>query len=60
MKMVFMVYTIEEDFDIFVVYTIEADNGFRGVHHGRGLWHRGVHHGMWKGILEFRGVNHGS
>ena len=62
LKMVFVVYTMEEDFQIpwcrltlftpqkqilnLMVYTMEAENGFRGVHHGRGFWHfRGVHHG---------------
>ena len=59
LKMVFVVYTMEEDFQIpwcrltlftpqkqilnLMVYTMEAENGFRGVHHGRGFWHfRGV------------------
>ena len=62
LKMVLMVYTMEEDFQIpwcrltfftpqkqilnLMVYTMEAENGFHGVHHGRGFWHfRGVHHG---------------
>ena len=53
--MVFVVYTMEEDFQIpwcrltlftpqkqilnLMVYTMEAENGFHGVHHGRGFWH---------------------
>ena len=62
LKMVFVVYTIEEDFQILwcrltlftpqkqilnlMVYTMEAENGFRGVHHGRGFcYFCGVHHG---------------
>ena len=43
--MVFVVYTMEEDFGIFLVYTIEGDF--------RISWCT-----PWKGILEFCGAHH--
>ena len=44
--MVFVVYTMKEDFGIFVVYTMEGNF--------RSSWVP-----LWKGILKVRGVNQG-